>query len=185
MPTFRSYDGTTLAYHVEGSGPVLVCQPGGPGRASAYLGDLGGLTRAYTVVRLDSRGTGDSEVPSDPATYRMDALVQDLEALRAQLGLETMTLLGHSAGANVVTLYAAAYPARVERLILLTGLVRAAGLTPIGMDEAYAARSDEPWYADAVAAWRARRTRTRSSWPRHRSRTAGGTPWPPRMPPPG
>lgn len=153
MPTFTSYDGTTLAYHVEGRGPVLVCQPGGPGRASAYLGDLGGLTRAYTVIRLDSRGTGDSGVPSDPATYRMDALVLDLEALRAQLGLQTMTLLGHSAGANVVTLYAAAYPARVERLILLTGLVRAAGLTPIGMDEAYRARSGEPWYADAVAAW--------------------------------
>lgn len=153
MRTFSSYDGTTLAYHVEGSGPVLICQPGGPGRASAYLGDLGGLTRACTVIRLDSRGTGESEVPSDPATYRMDALVQDLEALRAHLGLETMTLLGHSAGANVVTLYAAAYPARVERLILLTGLVRAAGLTPIGMDEAYEARSGEPWYADAVAAW--------------------------------
>jgi pimeloyl-ACP methyl ester carboxylesterase len=153
MPAFNSYDGTKLAYHIEGSGPVIVCQSGGPGRASAYLGDLGGLTGAYTVIRLDSRGTGDSEVPSDPATYRMDALVGDLEALRMQLGLEMMTLLGHSAGANVVTLYAAAYPARVERLILLTGLVRAAGLTPIGMDEAYEARSGEPWYGDAVAAW--------------------------------
>ena len=155
VPTFSSYDGTTLAYHVEGSGPVLVCQPGGPGRASVYLGDLGGLTRSYTVIRLDSRGTGDSGVPSDPATYRVDALVRDLEALRAHLGLETMTLLGHSAGVNVVTLYAAEYPARVERLILLTGLVRAAGLTPIGMVEAYAARSAEPWYDAAVAAWAA------------------------------
>ncbi|MCO8271301.1 alpha/beta hydrolase [Actinoplanes sp. TRM 88003] len=155
MPTFSSYDGTLLAYHVEGSGPVLVCQPGGPGRASVYLGDLGGLTRDYTVIRLDSRGTGDSATPSDPATYRMDALVPDLEALRVHLGLETMALLGHSAGANVVTLYAADHPERVERLILLTGLVRAAGLTPIGMEEAYAARSAEPWYADAVAAWTA------------------------------
>ncbi|MCY1144571.1 alpha/beta hydrolase [Actinoplanes sp. Pm04-4] len=155
MPTFSSYDGTTLAYHVEGSGPVVVCQPGGPGRAGTYLGDLGGLTRTRTVIRLDSRGTGDSEVPSDPATYRMDALVRDLEALRAHLGLETMTLLGHSAGANVVTLYAAGFPARVERLILLTGLVRAAGVPPIGMEEAYEARSAEPWYPAAVAAWAA------------------------------
>jgi pimeloyl-ACP methyl ester carboxylesterase len=153
VPTFRSHDGTTLAYHVDGSGPVLVCQPGGPGRASAYLGDLGRLTRAYTVIRLDSRGTGDSEVPSDPATYRMDALVPDLEALREHLGLETMTLLGHSAGVNVVTLDAAAHPARVRRLILLTGLLRAAGLTPIGLEEACEARSGEPWYAGAVAAW--------------------------------
>jgi pimeloyl-ACP methyl ester carboxylesterase len=152
VPTFCSYDGTTLAYHVEGAGPVLVCQPGGPGRASAYLGDLGGLTRVYTVIRLDSRGTGESDVPADPATYRMDALARDLEALRMHLGLETMTLLGHSAGANVVTLYAAEYPARVERLILITGLVRAAGLTPIGMDAAIDARSGEPWYPEAIAA---------------------------------
>ena len=59
MGRFRSYDGTELAYHVQGRGPLLVCLPGGPGRSSAYLGDLGGLSAHRTLVLLDTRGTGD------------------------------------------------------------------------------------------------------------------------------
>ncbi|MGW0584743.1 alpha/beta fold hydrolase, partial [Streptomyces sp. NPDC002920] len=44
MPTFTAPDGTGLAYHLRGEGAPLVVLPGGPMRASAYLGDLGGLT---------------------------------------------------------------------------------------------------------------------------------------------
>ena len=152
MPTFASYDGTNLAYHVAGDGPVLVCIAGGPGRASEYFGDLGGLPASYTMIRLDSRGTGSSEVPADPASYRMDRLAEDVEALRAHLGLAEMNLLGHSAGANVVAHYVAKYPERVARLVILTGLLRAAGMKPVGADAARAARSGEPWYEAAIAA---------------------------------
>lgn len=45
MPTFRAPDGTLLAHHTFGDGPPLVCLPGGPMRASAYLGELGGCPR--------------------------------------------------------------------------------------------------------------------------------------------
>jgi hypothetical protein len=47
-PAFRAFDGTELAYHVrgDGDGAPLICLPGGPMRASAYLGDLGGLSGA-------------------------------------------------------------------------------------------------------------------------------------------
>jgi pimeloyl-ACP methyl ester carboxylesterase len=38
MRRFRSWDGTELAYRVAGSGPPLVCIPGGPGQAVEYLG---------------------------------------------------------------------------------------------------------------------------------------------------
>jgi pimeloyl-ACP methyl ester carboxylesterase len=34
MPSFASYDGTEIGYRVLGSGPPLVCLPGGPGRAT-------------------------------------------------------------------------------------------------------------------------------------------------------
>jgi pimeloyl-ACP methyl ester carboxylesterase len=152
MPTFRSYDGTLLAYHVAGTGPVLVCLPGGPGSASDYLGDLGGLSHGCTVLRLDPRGTGASDVPADPTSYRVDRLVLDVEALRVHLGLERFNLLGHSAGSNVAVLYAAMYPDRLERLVLLTGMPRIARLQPLGMEEAHLARSGEPWFAGAVAA---------------------------------
>jgi pimeloyl-ACP methyl ester carboxylesterase len=58
--SFASYDGTMLAGHERGAGPHLVCLPGGPGRSSAYLGDLGGLAYRRRLILLDNRGTGRS-----------------------------------------------------------------------------------------------------------------------------
>lgn len=92
MRRFRSWDGTELAYRMVGTGPPLVCIPGGPGQAVEYLGDLGGLSDHRTLILLDNRGTGASQAPQDPETYRVDRLVQDVEALRGHLGLSRMGL---------------------------------------------------------------------------------------------
>ncbi|RPF29444.1 pimeloyl-ACP methyl ester carboxylesterase [Streptomyces sp. Ag109_G2-6] len=128
MHVFTTYDGTELAYHVQGDGEPLICLPGGAMRASRYLGDLGGLTAGRRLVRLDLRGTGDSAIPVDEATYRVDHQVADVEALRVHLGLERMDLLGHSAAGNLAMLYAAAHPERVGRLVLVTPTPWAVGL---------------------------------------------------------
>lgn len=118
--TFTTYDGTELAYHLQGEGEPLVCLPGGAMRASAYLGDLGGLSAGRRLVLLDLRGTGDSAIPADPSTYRVDHQVADVEALRIHLGLESMDLLAHSASGSLAQLYAAAHPHRVRRLAMVT-----------------------------------------------------------------
>lgn len=152
MPTFASYDSTVLAYHVRGAGPPLVCFPGGPGLASEYLGDLGRLTERRTLLVLDSRGTGDSAVPADPSSYRLDRQVADVEAFRLHLGREKLDVLGHSAGTAVVSLYAAQYPHRIVSLTLVAPSSRFTGLPPHGVSEARAARAGEPWYEDAAAA---------------------------------
>src|SRR4051812_14770210 len=94
-------DGTRLAVHSAGTGDPLVCLPGGPMLDSAYLRDLGGLTAHRTLVRLDLRGTGASAEPADPATYRCDRQVADVDAVRRHLGLDRLDLLAHSAGANL------------------------------------------------------------------------------------
>lgn len=154
MPTFTSYDGALLSYQLVGTGPMLLCHPGGPGCAADYLGDLGGLAAHRTLVRLDPRGVGSSAVPADPAAYRMDRLAEDVRALADHLGLDRFDLLGHSAGGNVGVLVAAAYPERLAHLVLCCGGGRIAGLKPVGADEADQARSGEPWYADATAAAR-------------------------------
>lgn len=106
--TFTAHDGTELAYHVQGEGEPLLCLPGGAMRASAYLGDLGGLAAGRRLILLDLRGTGDSALPADPATYRVDHQVADVDALRGHLGLESADLLAHSAAGNLALLYAAA-----------------------------------------------------------------------------
>jgi pimeloyl-ACP methyl ester carboxylesterase len=152
VPRFPSYDATELSYHVHGNGPPLVCVPGGPGRAASYLGDLGGLTAYRTLILLDQRGTGESAVPADPASYRCDRLVDDVEALRIHLGLDRMALLGHSAGGDVAQLYAARFPDRLARLLLITPALRASGIDPVGLDEALTARSGEWWYQQARTA---------------------------------
>jgi pimeloyl-ACP methyl ester carboxylesterase len=150
---FSSYDGTQLCFHVTGGGPPLVCLPGGPGRASEYLGDLGGLSTHRTLLRLDLRGTGGSAHPTDPATLRVDRLVDDVEAFRVELGLERMDLLAHSAGSVLATLYAARYPHRLSCLVLITPGLAAVGVAGSPDSDALLRRSEgEPWYPEAVAA---------------------------------
>ncbi|MEU9390388.1 alpha/beta hydrolase [Streptomyces sp. NPDC048324] len=155
MPSFTAPDGTELAYHAQGEGVPLVVLPGGPMQASAYLGDLGGLTAHRRLILLDLRGTGDSAVPADPATYRCDRLVDDVEALRVHLGLERMDLLAHSAGGSLAMLYAARYPRRVARLVLVTAIPWALGLKATREQRLAAARArdGEPWFAAAFPAF--------------------------------
>ena len=154
MGSFDAADGTRLAYHRAGAGRPLLCLPGGPMQASAYLGDLGGLAAHRSLVRLDLRGTGASAAPADPATYRCDRQVGDVEALRVQLGLDRVDLLAHSAGASLALLYAARHPDRVGRLALITPSPRPVGLEVSDLDRRRVAelRRGEPWYPEAAAA---------------------------------
>ena len=154
MPVFASYDGTQIGYRVLGDGPPLVCLPGGPGRSAEYLGDLGGVSASRQLILLDPRGVGLSADPADPATLRADLLVRDVETLRAHLGLDRIDLLAHSAGAVLATLYAAAHPQRLSRLILVTPGLAAVGVGPTEeqVHAALARRAAEPWYPAALAA---------------------------------
>lgn len=154
--SFASYDGLRLSYTRQGRGQPLVCVPGGPGRDPGYLGDLGGLDREAEreLVFLELRGTGASAVPADPASYRCDQMTEDVDALRAHLGLDQIDLLGHSAGGDLALLYAARYPERIARLVLVTPALGAVGLG-VTDDELLAnmeRRSAEPWFTDAKAA---------------------------------
>jgi len=154
VPAFASYDGTEIGYRVLGDGPPLVCLPGGPGRAAEYLGDLGGLGRSRQLILPDMRGVGLSADPADPATFRADRLVADVEALRDHLGLGQLDLLAHSAGCVLATFYAAAHPQRLSRLILVTpGLAAVGGAdTEDRIRAALARRAGEPWYPTALPA---------------------------------
>jgi pimeloyl-ACP methyl ester carboxylesterase len=155
MPTFAAPDGTRLTYHLRGTGAPLVCVPGGPMRAGAYLGDLGGLAGHRQLIVLDLRGTGQSASPDDPASYRCDHQVEDVAALQAHLGLDRADLLAHSAGGNIALQYAARYPHRVSKLALITPSGRAVDLEPDGAArrEVVNLRRDEPWFPAAVAAF--------------------------------
>jgi release factor-specific protein-(glutamine-N5) methyltransferase len=150
---FATADGRTLAYRRAGSGPTLVCHPGGPGFSSRYFGaDLGGLGDRLELVLLDPRGSRESDRPADQRGYRIEDYVDDLDELREQLGLERMSLLGHSHGGVVAMAYAARAPERIERLVLASTIAHLGAEQEEAAAAAVERHRDAPWYEDALAA---------------------------------
>jgi pimeloyl-ACP methyl ester carboxylesterase len=149
---FTASDGRKLTYRRMGTGPLLVCHPGGPGFSSSYFADLAGLWEQFTLVMLNPRGTGGSDRPADSRAYQIEDYVSDVDELRRHLALDKMLLLGHSHGGVVAEAFAAEHPARVERLVLASSLARFGPGQEAAMQAGLEKRSGQPWYADAAAA---------------------------------
>jgi proline iminopeptidase len=146
-----SSHGVELAYHVAGSGPVLVAHAGGPGAEWGIL-RMPRVEASFTVVYLEPVGTGASGRLGRAADYTIDRYVEDVEALRAHLGLERFLLLGHSHGGFVAQAYALAHGDRLAGLILYdtTPTTGPEWQKDIERNLSWFAR--EPWFAGAKAA---------------------------------
>jgi len=124
---------TSLGFDRYGEGkPVLVIH-GGPGipYAECWKG-LEPLRSDYQFLFYDQRGCGRSTRPIDTLdgdfysnmvqlehTLGIGAQVADIERIRRILGEEKLTLIGHSFGGFIAAMYAAEFPERVEKLILI------------------------------------------------------------------
>jgi pimeloyl-ACP methyl ester carboxylesterase len=155
MPSLTTADGRTLAWRELGSGPVLVCHPGGPGSSSAYFGDLPELAARRALVLLDPRGTGGSDRPADPSGYDLEQYVADVEALREHLGNERLDLLGHSHGGFVAMAWAGAHPERVGRLVLASTAPRFIDEIRDAQRQRIGSHHGQPYFDDAMAALQA------------------------------
>lgn len=117
--------GGRVYYRVVGSGegiPLLTLHggPGFPHNAFAPLTQLGDERR---VVLYDQLGCGQSDRPTDPSLWTVERAVQEVDAVRHQLGLERIALLGHSWGGALAVDYMLSRPAGVEKLILVSPLI--------------------------------------------------------------
>ena len=146
---FTTPEGLTLSYERRGSGPLLVCHPGGPGGSAAEFRDFAGLDDAFELVLFSPRGSHGSDPADD---YSLASYVADVEALREHLGVEQLDLLGFSHGGCVAIAYAAAHGPRVRRLLLVDTLAVWGDEAGAAMLGAIEKRSGEPWFADAQQA---------------------------------
>jgi pimeloyl-ACP methyl ester carboxylesterase len=102
-------DGNQVAFDVEGDGPDLILVHGITENRSSWGDAARRMTRLGRVISVDLRGHGDS----DPAPgYALDAMAADVKAVADEVGAGLPTLVGHSLGGFVASVYAAAYPTR-------------------------------------------------------------------------
>lgn len=102
------------AFSVAGDGPALFMIHGIGARRATFDRMVDGLKDAFTCITYDLRGHGLSPVPE--GRFTLDDLVDDLEALRARLGIEAAHFAGHSLGGQIGPAYARRYPDRVLSL---------------------------------------------------------------------
>ncbi|GAB3550008.1 alpha/beta fold hydrolase [Spirosoma fluminis] len=113
-------DNAVLYYHTYGSGTPIVILSGGPGIGAFQESDVAeNLSKTYRTVLFEQRGTGRSWTkPLDKTTINLTTAIDDLDRLRARLGVDKLSLYGHSWGSMLASAYTAQYPQRVSALIL-------------------------------------------------------------------
>jgi pimeloyl-ACP methyl ester carboxylesterase len=109
--------GAQLYYETEGSGPVLLMIPGGPGDAGGFADLARFLTDRYTVVRYDPRGNSRSVLESPPEDQQMEVHGDDAAQLLGALSDQPAYVLGSSGGAQIGLNLTARYPERVRALV--------------------------------------------------------------------
>ncbi|GAA5186779.1 alpha/beta fold hydrolase [Rugosimonospora acidiphila] len=139
----------TVALNEGGPGiawiPALAQQP------QAFLAEFGAILNTHDLLLMDPRGTGGSgprqcralsitsipsvrsqlvdavaacgrELGTDTRFYTTAATADDLDAVRAHLGIGKLDLLGESYGTYLMTVYAGRHPERVHSVILSSAM---------------------------------------------------------------
>lgn len=114
-----------LRYHVRRWGdagrPIILLGHGWLDVSATFAPLVQPLLRRYQVLAPDWRGFGYSQWPQDG--YWFPDYVADLEALVRHYSADTpVRLIGHSMGAQIMSIYAGIRPEAVSHLICLDGL---------------------------------------------------------------
>jgi pimeloyl-ACP methyl ester carboxylesterase len=103
----------------EGKDPPILCVHGITANCRCWdvVADL--LAPQFRVLSVDLRGRGRSDKPSEG--YSIDHHTNDINNLLDDMGIDQIILMGHSLGAFISLVFAAKYPERTQRLVLIDG----------------------------------------------------------------
>ena len=114
-------DGCELPYIREGHGPSMMII----GSASYYQKTFSHrLRQHFDLIFADARHVVPSYAPASDALQRLtlDTFADDVEAVRQQVGVDRIAVLGHSVHAQIALAYARKYAHRTSHLILVGGV---------------------------------------------------------------
>ena len=109
--------GHRRAYVRAGPGPALLLLHGLGCDHTTWEPVIESLARRYTVIAPDLLGHGDSDKPR--ADYSVGGYANGMRDLLAVLGIDRVTVVGHSLGGGVAMQFAYQFPERTERLVLV------------------------------------------------------------------
>jgi pimeloyl-ACP methyl ester carboxylesterase len=115
---FRTIHGYRRAFRIAGSGPALLLIHGVGCDSKSWEPVLAKLAQRFTVIAPDLLGHGESDKPR--ADYSLPAFANAMRDLLAALGIDRVTVVGHSFGGGVAMQFAYQYPQLVERVVLVS-----------------------------------------------------------------
>src|SRR5207237_596147 len=136
-------NGIKLYYEIRGSGRPLVLLHGGLGAIEMFGPNLAALARGRQVIAVDLQGhgrTADVDRPLSTAT-----MADDVAALLKYLKIERADIMGYSLGGGVALQTAIRHPEVVNKLVLVSTLVRRNAFYPeiLGMQGQVNAKAAE------------------------------------------
>ena len=121
---YLTVHGHRRAFVKVGSGPALLLLHGLGCDHTTWEPVIDALARRYTVIAPDLLGHGLSDKPR--ADYSVGGYANGMRDLLTVLGIDKVTVVGHSFGGGVAMQFAYQFPERTERLVL----VASGGLGP-------------------------------------------------------
>jgi pimeloyl-ACP methyl ester carboxylesterase len=110
-------DGATIHVRTGGRGPAVVLIHGFGDTGDMWAPLAAELARDHTIVVPDLRGMGLSSHPAGGYDKRTQAA--DVRAVLARLGIDGAAVVGHDIGTMVAYAYAARYPDKTEKLVVM------------------------------------------------------------------
>jgi pimeloyl-ACP methyl ester carboxylesterase len=109
--------GADIFVRSAGSGPVVVLIHGYAETSDSWAPLAAELVKSYTVVVPDLRGIGGSSRPA--GGYDKKTQAADIRSVITTLGFDRTFIVSHDIGIMVAYAYAALYPDKVERLVVM------------------------------------------------------------------
>lgn len=109
--------GHAFSYTDSGSGPVLLFIHGLLGSQKQWAHLVDELDEDHRLIVPDLFGHGESDKPV--GDYSLGAHAATLRDLLDRLGIEQVTLVGHSLGGGIAMVFSYLFPERVDRLVLV------------------------------------------------------------------
>ena len=148
---FLPHGDRRVAYEIRGDGPPLVA----PAWWVSHLeidwqnADFrrfwAGVADGYKLIRYDRLGVGMSDRTMRESDLTIDEEVATLRALLDELELDRVSLIGGSCGGCTAIAFAAAFPERVERLVLYGSYANGEAITAPGVADAILAAVRAHW----------------------------------------